>query len=124
MGNQSTIGRQLQANSIQQLLETEPQTLYAKVLRCQKLLEELLMAMDRDPTCPFTMLDATPRSLQSTEELLEDMRQSIRRHDRKGFSPSPVTEELYQCRLLLAEAQIRGRLRLLRGRRIAEEATG
>ena len=106
------------------ILETEPDTLYANVLKCQKLLEELLEAMAADPECAFTMFDKTPVHLQSVEELLRRMRQSVRRCLEEGPPLSPVSEELYRYQLFLAEALIRGHLRLYRGQRIVEEAMG
>jgi len=107
---------------LDQILDTEPDTLYANVLKCQKLLEELLERMAADPECDFTMFDKTPTHLRSLEQLLRRMRQSVRRSLEEGASLSPISEELYRYQLFLAEALIRGHLRLYRGQELVKEA--
>ena len=46
----------------------EPDTLYANVLKCQKLLEELLQRMAIDPDCSFTMYDRTTGGLVDCDD--------------------------------------------------------
>ena len=109
---------------LQAILDSEPDTLYANILKCQKLLEELLQAMAVDSECEFSWFNRTPIHLQPVEELLQRMRQSVRQSLEKGPPLSPISEELCRYQLFLAEALIRGHLRLYRGRRIVEEAMG
>ena len=86
---------------IQQVLGTEPDTLYAWVLRCQRLCNQL-----HEVATP----DVTP-TVKLVGKRLETMRQTVEAYDRMGLSA--IIEELFRCRLLVTEAWIRGRLRLV-----------